>query len=85
MERKATIGFRSSEFNGYEGSSQQLSAIKLAFIQHNLPMIWHPGNPSFWGLLAKQLGLIKCIVTGQLEQLDPSISAVGDVANRPPA
>jgi hypothetical protein len=47
-------------------------------------MIRNPGDPGVWGLLTEQLGFVKTVFTRRLEQLDPSITVVSDVANRIP-
>jgi len=61
------------------------STIELASIENNFTTIWNPGNPSIWGFLTEQLGFVKTVFTGRLEQLDPGIAVVRDVANRIPA
>jgi hypothetical protein len=56
----------------------------MAAIEYHFTVIWHPGNPGLWGFLTEQLGFIKGIVTGWLEQLYPGIPVVRDLANRVP-
>jgi hypothetical protein len=56
----------------------------MTAIEHHFTVIGNPGNPGFRGFLAEQLGFIKGIVTGQLEQLYPGISVIRNVAHGAP-
>jgi hypothetical protein len=57
------------------------STIEMASIENNFTMIRHPSDPGVWRLLTEQLSFVKTIFTGRVKQLDPSITAVSDVAN----